>query len=145
MENKKRALTKKKLLDKSGPLPDTAQKEKNKQSDQNKFYLSESGATTASSLSSNTKHKETNGNNKTPKKNNFQKSSLPNPKKQLNKIYSKGIIKNNGINTALNSNNKSYNRTVSLINIDNNKNSINKNDLNILLDKSITNRNKKNI
>ena len=145
MENKKRALTKKKLLDKSGPLPDTAQKEKNKQSDQNKFYLSESGATTASSLSSNTKHKETNDNNKTPKKNNFQKSSIPNPKKQLNKIYSKGIIKNNGINTALNSNNKSYNRTVSLINIDNNKNSNNKNDLNILLDKSITNRNKKNI
>ena len=67
METSKRVITKKKLLSKDNP-PETAEKNKNKQNDQNQ-YLSESGATTTSSVSSNTKKKDLNGNYQTPTKN----------------------------------------------------------------------------
>ena len=156
MEYTKRTLTKIMILSKSNPYNDTEQKNNNKQNDQNP-YLSESGATTISSVSSNTKKKESNGNYKTPEKNDNEKSTNPsNPDniKKMNKIYSKGFIKsipNKNCNIN-NNNNKQYNRSMSLITIDNNKNNNNSNNninnnqgMNNIYDKISTNRNKKNI
>ena len=164
MENTKAILTKKKILDKSNPYPETIRKEKNKKSEQNP-YLSESGATTTSSVSSNTKQKEANENDKTPKKNIFQnfpnkkneKTISPDCLKRMNKIYSKGTIKNfpnknknnkkiinaNNMSNTMNINTKQFNRSISLVNIENGNN--NKNDLSSIFDKSITNTKKKNI
>ena len=164
MENTKAILTKKKILDKSNPYPETIRKEKNKKSEPNP-YLSESGATTTSSVSSNTKHKEANENDKTPKKNIFQnfpnkkneKTISPDCLKRMNKIYSKGTIKNfpdknknnkkiinaNNMSNTMNINTKQFNRSISLVNIENGNN--NKNDLSSIFDKSITNTKKKNI
>ena len=144
MEKSKRILTKRKILSKSNPFTDSDKKSNNKQNDPNQ-YLSESGATTTSSISSNNKNKETNGNYKTPEKNENEKATNPlNPDcNKNNKIYSKGIIKN-----------KQYNRSMSLINIDNSnntKNNIGSNsnnnnqEMNNIYDKIKTNRNKKNI
>ena len=161
METSKRVITKKKLLSKDNP-PETAEKNKNKQNDQNQ-YLSESGATTTSSVSSNTKKKDLNGNYQTPTKNISYNFKIPPKKaanektvstdnaKKINKIYSKGTIQNNPINNInINNNiNKQYNRSISLITIDNNNNiknknsGNNKNNLNTLYDKSQTNRKKK--
>ena len=163
METSKRVITKKKLLSKDNP-PETAEKNKNKQNDQNQ-YLSESGATTTSSVSSNTKKKDLNGNYQTPTKNISYNFKIPPKKaanektvstdnaKKINKIYSKGTIQNNPINNNninINNNiNKQYNRSISLIMIDNNNNiknknsGNNKNNLNTLYDKSQTNRKKK--
>ena len=164
MENTKAILTKKKILDKSNPYPETIRKEKNKKHEQNP-YLSESGATTTSSVSSNTKQKEANENDKTPKKNIFQnfpikkseKTISPDCLKRMNKIYSKGTIKNfpnknknnkkiinaNNMSNTMNINTKQFNRSISLVNIENGNN--NKNDLSSIFDKSITNTKKKNI
>ena len=140
MESTKRILTKKKLLSKSNVYTITAQKNKNKQNDQNQ-YLSESGATTTSSVSSNTKKKYNNGNFKTPEKKDEEKITNTNYIKKMNKIYSKGIINikdtknknskgnnNNSINNEIN--NKQYTRSISLVNIDSNNN-INNNNKNI--------------
>ena len=144
MESTKRILTKKKLLSKSNVYTITAQKNKNKQNDQNQ-YLSESGATTTSSVSSNAKKKYNNGNFKTPEKKDEEKITNTNYIKKMNKIYSKGIINikdtknknskgnnNNSINNEIN--NKQYTRSISLVNIDSNNNNINNN-------KSISNNN----
>ena len=163
METSKRTITKKKILSKEKP-PETAEKKKNKQTDQNQ-YLSESGATTTSSVSSNTKKKDLNGNYQTPTKNILYNFKIPSKKidnnkkitsdyaKKINKIYSKGTIQNvslNKNNTNLKNNpinnNKEYNRSLSLIAIDNNNNiknknsGNNKNNMNALYDKSQTNR-----
>lgn len=168
METSKRTITKKKILSKEKP-PETAEKKKNKQTDQNQ-YLSESGATTTSSVSSNTKKKDLNGNYQTPTKNILYNFKIPSKKidnnkkitsdyaKKINKIYSKGTIQNvslNKNNTNLKNNpinnNKEYNRSLSLIAIDNNNNiknknsGNNKNNMNALYDKSQTNRKKKSI
>ena len=150
MESTKKIVTKKKLLQKSNAFPDTAEK-KNHKKNENNPYLSESGATTTSSVSSNTKKKDLNGNYKTPKKNIFQnlqipvkksdKSISPENQKKINKIYSKGTIKNVPNKNSKNNNNKQYNRSMSLITIDN---SI-KNNVNNIYDKTQTNRKKKNI
>ena len=105
-----------------------------KQNDQNP-NLSESGATTTSSVSSNAKNNHIKGNYKTPKKKVFQipvKKSLktvsPDFTNKTNKIYSKGVvkkfpsqkeqnqninnIKNNNINNN-NINNNTINNTIS--------------------------------
>jgi len=150
MESTKKIVTKKKLLQKSNASPDTAEK-KNHKKNENNPYLSESGATTTSSVSSNTKKNDLNGNYKTPKKNIFQnlqipvkksdKSISPENQKKINKIYSKGTIKNVPNKNSKNNNNKQYNRSMSLITIDN---SI-KNNVNNIYDKTQTNRKKKNI
>ena len=104
METSKRTITKKKILSKEKP-PETAEKKKYKQTDQNQ-YLSESGATTTSSVSSNTKKKDLNGNYQTPTKNILYNFKIPSKKidnhkgitsdyaKKINKIYSKGTIQN---------------------------------------------------
>ena len=170
MESSKRTITKKKILSKEKP-PETDEKKKNKQNKQTEQnqYLSESGATTTSSVSSNTKKKELNGNYQTPTKNISYNFKIPSKKiendkkitsdyaKKINKIYSKGTIQNVSLNKNSNNlknnpinNNKEYNRSLSLITIDNNniknKNSgNNKNNLNSLYDKSQTNRKKKSI
>ena len=166
METSKRAITKKKLLSKENKPPETAEKNKNKQNEQSQ-YLSESGATTTSSVSSNTKKKDINGNYQTPtkkllynfkipsKKNENEKKITSDYSKKINKIYTKGIIQNisnnndNCKNNPIN-NNKEYNRSLSLITIDNNNiknkiNSNNKKNLNSLYDKIQTNRKKKSI
>ena len=54
--------------------------------------MSESGATTTSSVSSNAKKKYNNGNFKTPEKKDEEKITNTNYIKKMNKIYSKGII-----------------------------------------------------
>ena len=109
------------------------QKNNAKQNEQNP-NLSESGATTTSSISSNTKNNNAKGNYKTPKKKNFQipvkknvKTVSPDFPNKKNKIYSKGIvkklpakeqnqnknnIKNNGINNNINNN--TLNNTISI-------------------------------
>ena len=166
METSKRTITKKKLLSKENKPPETAEKNKNKQNEQSQ-YLSESGATTTSSVSSNTKKKDINGNYQTPtkkllynfkipsKKNENEKKITSDYSKKINKIYTKGIIQNisnnndNCKNNPIN-NNKEYNRSLSLITIDNNNiknkiNSNNKKNLNSLYDKIQTNRKKKSI
>ena len=132
MESTKRILTKKKLLSKSS-FPEKIEKISDKQNERNP-HLSESGATTTSSVSSNTKNKDVNGKYKTPKKNIFQNFKFPikknvntvspNDRKNDSKIYSKGVIKNipQKINNNINVNDadKQYNRSMSLISIDNN-------------------------
>ena len=166
METSKRTITKKKLLSKENKPPETAEKNKNKQNEQSQ-YLSESGATTTSSVSSNTKKKDINGNYQTPTKKLLYNFKIPSKKnenekkitsdylKKINKIYTKGIIQNisnnndNCKNNPIN-NNKEYNRSLSLITIDNNNiknkiNSNNKKNLNSLYDKIQTNRKKKSI
>ena len=153
MESTKKIVTKKKLIQKGNVSPDTAEK-KNHKKNENNPYLSESGATTTSSVSSNTKKKDLNGNYgnyKTPKKNIFQNFQIPVKKneksispenlKKINKIYSKGTIKNFTNKNHKNNNNKQYNRSMSLITIDN---SI-KNNANNIYDKLQTNGKKKNI
>ena len=159
METTKKIVTKKKLLSKGNVFPDTAEKNNHKKSEQNP-YLSESGATTTSSISSNTKNKDLNGNYKTPKKNIFQNLQIPVKKseksispenlKKINKIYSKGTIKNIPNKNNKNNNIKQYNRSLSLITIDNsikNNNNVNNvnNNVNNIYDKTQTNRKKKNI
>ena len=147
MENTKRILTKRKLTSNAEPLLNNEQKNNNKQKDKNQ-NLSESGATTTSSVSSNPKNKDSNGNYKTPKKNIFQNLQSPSYMKKIKKIYSKGIIKNtknnninnnkSNINNDIN-NNKQYNRSISLISIDDNK--INANKRNIYIIKKNKNKN----
>ena len=147
MENTKRILTKRKLTSNAEPILNNEQKNNNKQKDKNQ-NLSESGATTTSSVSSNPKNKDSNGNYKTPKKNIFQNLQSPSYMKKIKKIYSKGIIKNtknnninnnkSNINNDIN-NNKQYNRSISLISIDDNK--INANKRNIYIIKKNKNKN----
>ena len=104
-----------------------------KQAEQNP-NLSESGATTTSSVSSNTKNNHIKGNYKTPKKKNFQipvkknvKTVSPDFPNKTNKIYSKGLVKKfpskkeqnqiiNNNNTTNNNNNNSNNTNNNTIN-----------------------------
>ena len=104
-----------------------------KQTEQNP-NLSESGATTTSSVSSNTKNNHIKGNYKTPKKKNFQipvkknvKTVSPDFPNKTNKIYSKGLVKKfpskkeqnqiiNNNNTTNNNNNNSNNTNNNTIN-----------------------------
>ena len=159
MDTSKRTIVKKKLLSRENKAPVTAEKNKNKQNEQNQ-YLSESGATTTSSVSSNTKKKDINGNYQTPTKKilyNFKhdKKITSDYSKKINKIYTKGIIQNisnnndNCKNNPINDN-KEYNRSLSLITIDNNNiknknNGNSKKNLNALYDKIQTNKKKKSI
>ena len=85
MENTKRILTKRKLTSNAEPILNNEQKNNNKQKDKNQ-NLSESGATTTSSVSSNPKNKDSNGNYKTPKKNIFQNLQSPSYMKKIKKI-----------------------------------------------------------
>ena len=138
MENAKKILTKRKIV--SNVNSHLNNEQKNDRQNEKNQNLSESGATTTSSISSNTKNKDSNGNYKTPKKNIFQNLSSPSYMKKIQKIYSKGIIKNknsknNNINNnKVNNNNdsKNYNRSISLISIDNNKNNCNKRNIYII-------------
>ena len=138
MENAKKILTKRKIV--SNVNSHLNNEQKNDRQNEKNQNLSESGATTTSSISSNTKNKDSNGNYKTPKKNIFQNLSSPSYMKKIQKIYSKGIIKNknsknsNINNNKVNNNNdsKNYNRSISLISIDNNKINCNKRNIYII-------------
>ena len=126
----------------------TTQKNIVKKNDQNP-NLSESGATTTSSVSSITKNNNAKGNYKTPKKKNFQipvkknvKTVSPDFPNKTNKIYSKGVVKklplkeqkknanniknnninNNTLNNTISINGKHYNRSLSQISIEQMKN-----------------------
>ena len=137
MENAKKILTKRKIV--SNVNSHLNNEQKNDRQNEKNQNLSESGATTTSSISSNTKNKDSNGNYKTPKKNIFQNLSSPSYMKKIQKIYSKGIIKNkNSKNSNINNNkvnnndSKNYNRSISLISIDNNKINCNKRNIYII-------------
>ena len=134
MDNSKKILIMKNQTQSQYQTNHQTQKNLSKQNDQNP-NLSESGATTTSSVSSNAKTNHIKGNYKTPKKKMFQipvKKSLktvsPDFPNKTNKIYSKGVvkkfpsqkeqnqninnIKNNNINNN-NMNNNTINNTIS--------------------------------
>ena len=134
MDNNKKILIMKNQTQSQYQTNHQTQKNLSKQNDQNP-NLSESGATTTSSVSSNAKTNHIKGNYKTPKKKMFQipvKKSLktvsPDFPNKTNKIYSKGVvkkfpsqkeqnqninnIKNNNINNN-NMNNNTINNTIS--------------------------------
>ena len=134
MDNNKKLLIIKNQTQSQYQTNHQTQKNISKQNEQNP-NLSESGATTTSSVSSITKNNHIKGNYKTPKKKNFQipvnknvKTVSPDFPNKTNKIYSKGIvkkfpsqkeqnqninnIKNNNINNNTNINNNNNNNTL---------------------------------
>ena len=118
MDNNKKILIKKNQNQSQYQTVPQTQENILKQNELNNPNLSESGATTTSSVSSNTKNNHVYGNYKTPKKKNFQipvkknvKTVSPDFPNKSNKIYSKGIVKRfpskkeqNQINNVKNSN-----------------------------------------
>ena len=135
MDNNKKIIIKKNQNQSQYQTANQTQKNLLNQNDQNNPNLSESGATTTSSVSSNKKNNHVYGNYKTPKKKNYQipikknvKTVSPDFPNKSNKIYSKGIVKrfpskkeqNQNINNTKNNN----------INNTSNNYSINNNTLN---------------
>jgi Dullard-like phosphatase family protein len=142
MDNNKKILIKKNQNQTQYQTVHQTQENILKQNDQNNPNLSESGATTTSSVSSNTKNNHVYGNYKTPKKKNFQipvkknvKTVSPDFPNKSNKIYSKGIVKRfpskkeqNQINNVKNSNinNASNNHVINNTTINNNSKQYNR-------------------